>query len=143
MEKIEWRDVPGWEGKYQVSSDGAVRSVDRILKTKVCRGRIRRLRKAVGGKYTMVGLWDTGRQETRYVHDLVMISFVGPKPEGLEVCHYDDDGTNNRLSNLRYDTHQANGLDRYRNRRHVYRTRAEKTAYMREWRRRARHVTAI
>ncbi len=46
------------------------------------------------------------------VHWVVMLAFVGPCPKGLIVCHNDGDKTNNRLSNLRYDTQRSNALDR-------------------------------
>lgn len=43
-----------------------------------------------------------------------MEAFVGPCPEGMEVCHNNGDCTDNRLENLRYDTKSANMLDRVR-----------------------------
>jgi hypothetical protein len=46
---------------------------------------------------------------------LVLEAFVGPCPDGLEACHWDDDPTNNRLSNLRWDTSIANKRDMARN----------------------------
>jgi hypothetical protein len=58
-----------------------------------------------------LALTGVGRREYRYVHDLVLLAFVGAKPAGLEVCHGDGVKTNNRLSNLRYDTRSANALD--------------------------------
>jgi hypothetical protein len=48
------------------------------------------------------------------VHRLVLNAFVGPRPEGMECCHYDGDSTNNNLSNLRWDTHSANMQDQIR-----------------------------
>src|SRR5699024_9639299 len=55
---------------------------------------------------------------TRRVHRLVMEAFVGPCPEGMEVCHWNDNASDNRLSNLRYDTRSANTMDMIRNGRH-------------------------
>lgn len=49
------------------------------------------------------------------IHTLVMQAFVGPAPEGLIICHYNDIKTDNRLENLRYDTPLANQQDRRRN----------------------------
>jgi hypothetical protein len=47
------------------------------------------------------------------VHRLVLEAFVGPCPPGMEACHFPDrDPGNNRLSNLRWDTHLANISDR-------------------------------
>jgi hypothetical protein len=49
-----------------------------------------------------------------YVHELVLTAFVGPRPVGMETCHNDGNPLNNHLTNLRWDTHQANQLDRNR-----------------------------
>jgi hypothetical protein len=56
-----------------------------------------------------------GRKHTRHVHRIVLEAFVGPYPEGLECCHNDGDPANNRLDNLRWDTHQATMDDMLRN----------------------------
>ncbi len=48
----------------------------------------------------------------RLVHRLILEAFVGPCPRGKESCHFPDrNPTNNRLENLRWDTHAANGRD--------------------------------
>ena len=52
--------------------------------------------------------------KTRFIHRLVMQTFVGPCPEGKEVCHNDGNPSNNCLHNLRYDTRSKNQLDRNR-----------------------------
>lgn len=57
---------------------------------------------------------------TRYVHQLVLEAFVGPRPEGMEACHWNDVCTDNRLENLRWDTTSANRHDQVRNGRHAY-----------------------
>lgn len=61
----------------------------------------------------MVGLWSHERkQQDRYsVHYLVLVSFVGPRPEGMQACHEDGSNTNNHLSNLRWDTPKGNHAD--------------------------------
>lgn len=48
----------------------------------------------------------------RYIHHLVLESFVGPCPEGMECCHEDNNPANNRLSNLRWGTRHSNVADR-------------------------------
>ena len=48
------------------------------------------------------------------MHRLVMLAFVGPCPDGMEVCHKDGVSTNSLLSNLRYDTHVGNYVDAIR-----------------------------
>ncbi len=49
------------------------------------------------------------------LHRLILETFVGPSPDGMECCHEDDNPANNRLSNIRWDTHVANVLDAIRN----------------------------
>lgn len=56
-----------------------------------------------------------GKRRNFRGHVLVMQAFVGPAPEGLVICHYNDIKDDNRLENLRYDTPEANRLDRRRN----------------------------
>jgi hypothetical protein len=77
----------------------------------------------------------------RLVHHLVLEAFVGSRPPGTECCHNDDDPANNRLSNLRWDTHLANMGDMKRRGRSLSGTRnpnAKLTeAGVREIRRRA------
>ena len=55
-----------------------------------------------------------GKQVPLYSHRLVALAWIGPQPEGMEVCHDDGDPTNNHVSNLRWDTHQANASDMVR-----------------------------
>ena len=51
-------------------------------------------------------------RKTRLVHRLVLEAHVGHAPEGMECCHNDGDPANNRLENLRWDTHEENMRDR-------------------------------
>lgn len=65
--------------------------------------------------YRTVVLRKPGDQEFhRYVHRLVLEAFVGPCPSGMEACHKDGDGSNNKLSNLRWDTRRNNHGDKKR-----------------------------
>jgi len=48
------------------------------------------------------------------VHRLVLEAFIGPAPKGTICCHNDGDPTNNRLENLRWDTHSSNTRDAIR-----------------------------
>jgi hypothetical protein len=97
MEKEIWKSVPNYIG-YEVSSLGRVRSLDRIsvsgyrLKGKV-------LKQSVSGTgYIVVGL----NANTKYVHQLVAMAFLGHEPCGykVEVNHIDENKCNNRLDNL-------------------------------------------
>lgn len=119
MSDIEWRTIPGWEGFYEVSNDGQVRSLERVNRRGIAvPSRILKLSMTVRGGYPRVSLCDAGKKSYKTVHRLVMMTFVGECPEGLEVLHGDGDPTNNRLSNLSYDTHAENTRDTVRHGRH-------------------------
>jgi len=66
--------------------------------------------------YMQVDLFDANSVRSKYrIHTIVMQTFIGLPEAGQVICHYDDIKTNNQLTNLRYDTVKANGLDRVRN----------------------------
>lgn len=101
---MEWREVPDFEGLYEVNSEGKVRNArnGRELKPRLKDG------------YPTVTLSKKGRPYSRSIHLLVMAAFVGQRPKGYETCHYDGDKSNARLSNLRYGTRKDNWEDRKR-----------------------------
>lgn len=110
----EWLEIRGYEGFYEVSNQGRVRSVDRIdSRGWQRRGRVLRLWLNACG-YRSVNLCKGGNQRTRMVHQLVLEAFVGPRPEGWDSCHNDGDLANNSLANLRYDTKSGNMRDKVR-----------------------------
>ncbi|WP_164681194.1 NUMOD4 motif-containing HNH endonuclease [Mycobacterium intracellulare] len=122
-----WLPVVGWEGLYEVSDLGRVRSLDREQpnnrwpgSTYVKPGRVLRSHKGPPFGYHAVSLtrMEAGRQirNLKRVHVLVLESFVGPRPAGSASCHCNGDLDNNRLTNLRWDTHSANNLDKRRHR---------------------------
>lgn len=95
-----WKDIPGYEGRYQVSDAGRVRSL------KTGRGLVLA---TVSGGYAAVSL---GKNASRTVHRLVALAFLGPAPEDKPlVLHRDGDRKNNLLSNLRYGSHYDNISD--------------------------------
>lgn len=106
-----WKDVPGF-GNYEASTHGRVRNV----RGRSSKGRILKPC-AFGsqpGKRMHLGynLCRNGKGKTVLAHRVILDTFVGPCPDGLEGCHGDGDGTNNHLYNLRWDTHLANMADR-------------------------------
>jgi hypothetical protein len=114
----EWRDVPGYEGWYQASDDGQVRSVDRAMvysngQKVSLRGKVLRLQLHNGRP--QITLARNRTRAVRQISHLVMEAFVGPRPAGLYVLHWDDDPTNNHLSNLRYGNQSENKRDAVRN----------------------------
>lgn len=118
MENEIWKDIPGYEGKYQASSFGRIRSLDRTLilhrkdgkeVNRPMKGRILRPgRFCKNGHVSVVlGHGQTGSP----VHQLVALTFLGPCPEGKEVLHANGIPNDNRIVNLRYGTRRENILD--------------------------------
>lgn len=105
--------------KYRVGSDGSVWSYR--LRGRSGERRILAWRKLDGkrmGKYIRHHLSNTKRGKGRskglliFAHRLVLLAFVGQCPEGMQCCHNDGDGSNNCLSNLRWDTPFGNYRDK-------------------------------
>ena len=106
-----WEDVPGYEGLYQVSDYGRVRSI-------VNRGhRIAGLMSPVkhGERYLYISLTKDGRKKNHYIHRLVASAFL-ENPKGLPVVnHIDYDTNNNTVSNLEWCTQRDNTIHSSRN----------------------------
>ena len=96
-----WRPVVGYEGKYEVSNYGHVRS---LFKN---RGKIR---KSVINKsgYCVVGLYSDGREVKHFVHRLVATAFIENPHDYPEVNHKDEDKSNNHVENLEWCNHKYN-----------------------------------
>jgi hypothetical protein len=112
---IYFKDIPGWETRYQVSECGQVRSKPMVVgakggKTAVRKGRILRPARKNNG-YLAVTLTDGVNRPQISVHRLVARTFIGECPIGLHVLHNDGDKTNNHFKNLRYGTPAENVAD--------------------------------
>ena len=109
-----WLPVVGYEGLYEVSDRGHVRSLARPVRRGsgmwTQPGRIMRPAVRKCGHLHLV-LCKDGRQVTRLVHHLVLAAFVGPCPDGLEGCHDNGNPSDNTPGNLRWDTRSSNVLD--------------------------------
>ncbi len=96
-----WLDLPGYEGTYQVSSFGRVRTLDRYITTsravKKIKGRMLYINR---GKYRSA----TIDKKITPVHRLVALAFFGECPEGYVINHKDLNTQNNHVSNLEYVT---------------------------------------
>ena len=112
-----WKDIPDFEGFYQVSNVGRVRSVDRVVTDKdgimrKHKGRVLKVHLNTSG-YEQVGLYN-GNRYVKSVHRLVLETF---KPhvnmKDLEVNHMDGDKLNNHLTNLEWVTGRDNILHAY------------------------------
>ncbi len=102
-----WNPIPGTKG-YEASTEGRIRRPDGFVLAPQVHNE--------GYRHVKVRMADTGKRRTVTVHRLVAAAFLGVRPEGMEVAHGDHDKTNNRLSNLRYATHEENMNDGHRKR---------------------------
>ena len=104
----EWRDVKGYEGRYQVSSMGRVKSLER----KDCLGRTVKERilkpNVVGRGYLRVILYAGGKTRTFFVHRLVCEAFHENPDNKPQVNHINEIKTDNRASNLEWATAREN-----------------------------------
>lgn len=116
----EWRDIPGYEGSYQVSSYGAVRSLNRTISVP---GAVRGYPRSIKGRpikpaalpdgYLFVSLTrEVGEKSPRYIAHLVAEAFIGHRPDSVQVAHNDGIRVNNRADNLRYATRLENEADK-------------------------------
>lgn len=114
----EWREIPEFKERYEVSNMGRIRSKDRIVEGVDGRRRFHRSRmlKLVTSwtGHQHVNLTVEGKAYVRKVHRLVLEAFVGPMPPGLVCRHLNGCPTDNRLSNLAYGTHVENAQDAIR-----------------------------
>lgn len=111
MAREEWRDIAGYEGRYQVSNLGRVRSLDIRVPchdngTRTVYGRI--LKQSMCGGYFKVGLCKDGKMVNRTIHRLVAEAFI-ERIEGKDyVDHINGDRHDNRVENLRWVTAAEN-----------------------------------
>ncbi len=109
----EWRAVVGFEGLYEVSSEGQIRGLEKVgLDGRVVPAHIKRLRNG-RGTYLQVSLRDrSGEKKSYLVHRLVAFAFKGMPGPGQIALHADGSRRNNAASNLRWGSHVDNARDR-------------------------------
>ena len=108
----EWKDILGFEGFYQASNLGRIKSLERFRKGKngslvTVKEKILKPRLNNNGYY-QVELCKNSKVRFYYVHRLVYEVFNGTIPEGLQVNHINEVKTDNRLSNLNLMTCKEN-----------------------------------
>lgn len=109
-----WLPIPGFEGFYEVSDAGRVRSIRRYTTCGWRGGRVLKPFTDSDG-YLRVNLSKRGKIfGLRPVHGLVLLAFVGPPGPGQQVRHGVGGKTDNRLSNLCYGTVLENAADKHR-----------------------------
>lgn len=110
--KEEWRDIKGYEGIYQVSNYGRIKSLSRIIS--IGRGHFRLsnekiLKQSESNKgYYIICLHNNYKERKHLVHRIVYESFIGDIPKGMEVNHIDENPKNNKVTNLNLLTHKEN-----------------------------------
>ena len=122
MDKEEWRDIPGYEGKYQASSLGRIRSLNFSVRG-ICHFTGREFQRTIQGrilrpseycKTSHVSVVLGHGTHGVPVHQLVAHTFLGECPAGKEVLHNNGNPKDNRVENLRYGTRTENILDVYK-----------------------------
>lgn len=114
-----WKDIPGYEGAYQASTLGNIRSLDRIkliTRNGVSFNRVLKGKVLRPGAYCKSGHMSVvlghGKNGSP-VHQLVAMTFLGPIPAGQDVRHKNGNPKDNLLENLEYGTRTENILDVY------------------------------
>lgn len=112
------KTIPGFPN-YAISKDGRVWSKPRKSKQNHSIGD--RVLKGIfnTGGYLRVDLCQESIKCSRLIHRLILESWIGPCPEGMEACHNNGNRTDNRLENLRWDTHSNNLYDSVKHGTHV------------------------
>lgn len=149
MPRERWAWVRGYKGLYRISTHGRIRSVDRYIpgngwrnqKTRKIPGKMMTPLPNRGG-YLHVTLSNNGVKKLFRLHTLVLTTFVGPCPPGMECRHYpDQDRKNNRLENLQWGTRGENNKDKRENGTNYFRKHSPKfIARIRKLSRRMRNV---
>ena len=118
-EKERWKDIPGYEGYYAASTFGRIKSIERVVYhslkgKKTIHEKILNMTPRFGG-YSSVSLYKNGTAKHYRVHNLIMLTFVGPCPRKQQVMHLKSVsfGLDNSLSNLRYGSPACNHAFKY------------------------------
>ena len=124
-----WLPVPGYGGFYDASNQGRIRSLDRMVRTNGGAMRLSPGQILAGGTYKdghkHVTLCRDGKRRTFTIHSVIMLTFAGPRPDGMEIRHLNGVPDDNRWApgddeaqviaaggNLIYGTAKENSEDR-------------------------------
>lgn len=115
----QWRWVVGYEGRYEVSDQGRIRSwLNRGgQSTQPGQPRVNKSTRNWAGYHVVSLRGSDGSKRQRRLHCLVLEAFVGPRPEGFQGAHEDDNKDDNRLGNLAWKHLGDNIIDRNLNNR--------------------------
>jgi hypothetical protein len=118
-----WAQIKGFEGIYEVSTLGRVKSLDRPQRVRgngisTQKGAI--LKQWKQGSYMYCDLRKPGIKQKARIHVVVLETFNCSRPDGMVACHNNGDSTDNRLSNLRWGTYKENSKDKILHGTHRY-----------------------
>ena len=117
-----WKDIEGYEGLYQVSNRGRVKSLERIVMRKNGRPysvpELIKERQIDHKGYDRIGLNKNGKKKRFFVHRLVLQAFNPSSDETLEVNHIDGNKLNNNVENLEWVTSSENSIHAFKNNLH-------------------------
>lgn len=103
-----WKDIKGYEGLYQVSNLGFVKSFDRFVSNGIKRGKILRNKVNDSGYVVIILVGYDNKKKSHYLHRIVAETFI-PNPQNLPVInHKDENKLNNHVSNLEWCTQKEN-----------------------------------
>ena len=119
--KEEWRDIKGFEGLYQTSNLGRVKSLSRVVRANTCGLREISEKILSNGKsscgYELVVLSKNGKHYNKFIHRLIAETFIPNPNKYKEVNHKDENKHNNRVANLewcdrKYNANYGTGIER-------------------------------
>lgn len=109
----EWRDIAGYEGLYQVSNLGRVKSLERRIPnsrgfgTRIVREMIKK-QSCIEGRYCSASFNNNGHHKTIVIHRIVAKTFISNPKNKPTVNHRDGNKHNNRVENLEWATYSEN-----------------------------------
>ena len=111
MNKEIWGDIPNYEGLYQASNSGRIKSLDKIVNDNggklLVKGRI--LKPSIDDKgYLQIVLTKNGKRKSYKIHRLIALTFISNPNKLLEVNHKNEIKLDNRVENLEWCTHKYN-----------------------------------
>ncbi len=110
MDNEVWKDIKGYEGLYQISNLGRVKSLRKIRGIQIQKEKILTLQPIKGGYYR-AKLCKNGKEKSYLVHRLVAETFI---PEHFTVNHKDGNKSNNTVDNLEWVTQKENNIHAYK-----------------------------
>jgi len=115
MNLEKWKPIPGWEGLYEASNLGRIRSCPREGVTsfgvRSYGGEIIKPIRAKTG-YMVANFIHAGKRKQVLIHRCVLLAFIGEPRKGQQACHNNGDRADNRLANLRWDSIKSNHADK-------------------------------